>query len=318
MGAWEWLWRGQALARAKSAAAASSATEQRRAKVTAKLGQSALETNEPEARAEAQAVSAGLFADSIVWSLRWFARAGQPSTQEPAELADLVQRFAPRLLEACEGDHDALERLTRRLLTRRFEDVSTPSLEVALASAELSAVARRLQRASADPEGPVRIALAQRLRRLALAFVLVPLAICGLFIGMDRLERWRDLSRGRPWLASSSTQVVCVSPARSCPLSGFYFFHTLQEASPWLELDLGQVQKFSSVKVFNRLDCCADRAVPLVIEVSDDRKAWRQVARRDAAFAKWTAKLGPTSARWVRLRVTRSSFLHLFDVRVLP
>jgi hypothetical protein len=70
--------------------------------------------------------------------------------------------------------------------------------------------------------------------------------------------------------------------------------------------------------VTNRDDCCLERAVPLVVEVSDDRKKWRTVARRADSFREWEGKFAPLKARYVRLRVDRHSILHLAKVSVRP
>jgi hypothetical protein len=72
------------------------------------------------------------------------------------------------------------------------------------------------------------------------------------------------------------------------------------------------------VRVTNRQDCCGERAIPLLVEVSTDRQRWTTVARREDAFGTWRAQFGKQTARWVRLRVDRRSYLHLYDVLVLP
>jgi hypothetical protein len=142
-----------------------------------------------------------------------------------------------------------------------------------------------------------------------------------LAVAIPRLPAWivehRDLGRGRPWVASSRfAEGGCVSPFQSCPDSPSYFFHTLEEDNPWLSIDLQSIRRVSGVEVINRSDCCSDRAVPLVVEVSIDQKRWRQVARRNADFTDWKSMFAPTPARWVRLSVRRRTFLHLQEVRV--
>ena len=94
------------------------------------------------------------------------------------------------------------------------------------------------------------------------------------------------------------------------------FFHTNEDAQPWVEFDLLAPTAFSEVYVRNRTDSVPDRAVPLVIEVSDDETNWRAVARRDDTFRTWTASFPTLTARYVRLRVDRRSYLHLEIVEV--
>jgi hypothetical protein len=53
-----------------------------------------------------------------------------------------------------------------------------------------------------------------------------------------------------------------------------------------------------------------------VIEVSSDDASFRAVARRVRPFRTWRAELGDVEARYLRLRVTRRSYLHLERVAV--
>src|SRR4029078_11522553 len=94
------------------------------------------------------------------------------------------------------------------------------------------------------------------------------------------------------------------------------FVHTEEEAEPRIEMDLGSAHTVSGVFVKNRDDCCRDRAVPLVVELSTDRKTWRLIARRVDAFSTWTESFSSVRARYVRLRVERKSVLHLEKVEV--
>jgi hypothetical protein len=65
------------------------------------------------------------------------------------------------------------------------------------------------------------------------------------------------------------------------------------------------------VTVLNRVDCCANRALPLVIETSLDHQHWQVAATHKRNFGRWIARLDSDSARWVRLRTARESHLHL-------
>jgi hypothetical protein len=120
-----------------------------------------------------------------------------------------------------------------------------------------------------------------------------------------------DLAKGRPWRASSEF-AACDPVHASCANAvTVIFFHTNEEESPWVEYDLGEPETIHQVEVQNRLDCCQDRAVPLVVEVGDDAKSWTQVARREEPFGRWIPTFPPRRARYVRLRVARRSMLHL-------
>lgn len=136
------------------------------------------------------------------------------------------------------------------------------------------------------------------------------------------LVRWAvskpDLAAGKPWRTSSSAgechpeQTECIG-SRTAIL-----FHTNDEPNPWFEIDLSAPTQFSSVAVRNRGDAARERAVPLILEVSDDQKTWRELARREAVFDDWVARFEPVTARYVRLRVPRTSMLHLERVQILP
>jgi hypothetical protein len=130
---------------------------------------------------------------------------------------------------------------------------------------------------------------------------------------------WRtphDVLQGRPFRLSS--EWAKCNPARQTCGGGTtrIFFHTLEDASPFIQYDLGRAIPLRQVSLTNRRDSgLADRAVPLVIETSLDEKTWHVVARRDYWFEEWLAEFPPTQTRYLRLRVARRSVLHLESVR---
>jgi hypothetical protein len=94
------------------------------------------------------------------------------------------------------------------------------------------------------------------------------------------------------------------------------FFHTSEEASPWIEFDLGAPTPLHSFQVTNRGDCCRERAVPLAVETSTDGTTWIQVAKSDAAFDKWGEMLPLQPVRYVRFRALRVTILHFASVEI--
>jgi hypothetical protein len=158
----------------------------------------------------------------------------------------------------------------------------------------------------------------QRVGRFSLLLLLLLAIVGGAVWERNTREGRRDLAEGKPWRASSMFQPGCVSPAQVCSESPTLFFHTIEEKDPWIEFDLGTVQEVSGVRADNRTDCCADRAIPLVVEVSENHKRWRTVARQDVEFTSWRATFGPVKARWVRLKAHKVTYLHLSRVRILP
>jgi hypothetical protein len=221
------------------------------------------------------------------------------------------------LLDLAPG-RDGLERLRAYVSKRDFEATTSPADEREIAARTLAGIARRLIRFSERRQPRSDNVLLQRVTRTGGVLVV----LLALLLAVSSLRAWYerriDLAAGKPWQASSSYETVCRSPLHHCGLDKDYFFHTQDESNPWLEIDLTRPQRFSQVRVTNRQDCCSERAVPLVVEVSSDRKTWREVARRAESFDEWRPRFKPQSARWVRFRVARRSLLHLSDVRVLP
>jgi len=173
----------------------------------------------------------------------------------------------------------------------------------------------RALREAAD--SAVERVLWERTVRIGALPLIAAALIAGAFIASDSLERRQDLAYGKPWRASSAWMLACQSPAQHCAASPHFFFHTVLENRPWLEIDLGSEVQFSSVRVVNRSDCCSERAAPLAIETSSDHRAWHDVARRVESFLTWKATFPSARARWVRVRASRATMLHLQEVRVL-
>src|SRR5690606_19349381 len=133
-------------------------------------------------------------------------------------------------------------------------------------------------------------------------------------------EAEADLARDAMWRASSvyGPEPGCKPPAQECASSPNFFIATNEEENPWLVFDLESPKSVSAVRVDNRIDCCQDRANPLVIEVSDDEKTWKEVARRTSDFNTWKATFPTVKTRYVRLRILKKTNLNLSRVRILP
>ena len=93
-------------------------------------------------------------------------------------------------------------------------------------------------------------------------------------------------------------------------------FHTIEAQNQNVTIDLGSVQTISRVVVYNRADCCQERAIPLRIEVGDDLQRMRQVGERNEQFETWKLDFPPTSARYVRLTDLSAKAFHLSEVEV--
>jgi hypothetical protein len=176
--------------------------------------------------------------------------------------------------------------------------------------AEACALVRHVQqrRRGTRPRPPTP----KRWRQFALAAG--SFALSGLFTSRDSLAEtfdWGNVSDGKPWVASSSYRKDVPSSGVLGDFSEPFFFHTNYEDNPWIEVDLGAEAPARSITIINRKDCCASRAAPLVVETSNDHRAWRIAASQRRNFSHWRARLDTPPARWLRVRVLRQSNLHL-------
>jgi hypothetical protein len=285
-----------------------------RAQLAADVARRTEDSAEPFA-GSVDAILCDLYRQSIYWSRSAlsFAKSGAASDPKDWQAIDatLLERAVtnPELLTrvqlAVEGSFQGFVALTDEERLSLLPGLR--SLALALL-AELEVNKRALE-----------ALWAQRIVRVGLIFALVAACVLLVVKMSDGAEQARDIARGKPWRTSSALSSVtpCVSPQQDCPQSPEFFFHTNEELRPWVEIDLGAQQSFSSVRVENRKDCCSERAVPLMVEVSSDQEHWHNVARRDSVFSSWLAKFPPVTARYVRLRIDRRESLHLQRVRVL-
>ena len=184
----------------------------------------------------------------------------------------------------------------------------------------LSTFAERLLEPLALPQRAQERAWARRIQIL--------LGVCVLLVGLVYgIDHWRkandlksDMAPSASWTTSSryTPECACTSPDQQCDSCPNFFFHTDGENQPWILFDLHQVRTLSAVVVENRVDYGQERAVPLVVEVSTDKKNWHAVAKRGEEFKIWRSDFSRVDARWVKLSVPRRTYLHLKRVRLIP
>jgi hypothetical protein len=94
-------------------------------------------------------------------------------------------------------------------------------------------------------------------------------------------------------------------------------FHTSSRANTTLVIDLGAIKSLSRVVVFNRADCCQERAGPLSLQLSTNGNDYETVGRQTDTFFEWTLPLAAaTKARYVRVVHESRDFFHLSEVEV--
>jgi hypothetical protein len=308
----EWLWRSAALrsARAQLDSSAQRRESLRRARLAAELADRTFESDDFLEAGSALPLVLTLYREAAFWAVS--ARA------DGAAFASEREAFDSPHFSALGGRLPESElALARDALDKSFIATAAEPLEALRRDAR---ACQRYVRARLDEETVRERAVSRLLWQRCLrsgGFVL--LALLGVSFALLKIEQARrgpDLALGKPWRASSMG-VECHPETNDCGGSTTaIFFHTEDENEPWVEFDLGKVHEIGRVRVVNRDDCCKDRAVPLVIEVSEDQAKFRTVAQREDAFDSWDAQFDPTRARYVRLRVTRQTMLHLVSVNI--
>ncbi len=286
----------------------------------------------------ASAIVASLYLDAVHWSLEALSEAARPFDPSSGDKAALpeVEGIAhnPELKSSSVTSSSRQgfnPELCARFVQKNLEGAvltyeklraqsATALWEVALDARELADLDRLAEATLDDAERPSRelddIWFARLVRLVVPLVLLTAVALAG----AAAIHRAQVLAETQfAWEASSKypAEKGCESPQQECAESRF-FFCTDNEDKPWIRFDLGETRSISRVLVKNRTDCggCAERAVPLAIEVSEDGKSWKEVARQTDSFEEWKAKFPAEQARWVRLRAQKRTFLHLQQVRI--
>jgi hypothetical protein len=265
------------------------------ARLVAEVARRTAEPTDALPPGNAQAACLGLWRESLFWAL------GAASSTAATDLQTLWQEADPRLLGEAAGGTEFVPAMRQILVERtRLDDLEAQppavrragefvsSLIVALGAVERAKTRRWLGRA----------------RRPAI-IIGTPLALVLVWLVWPR----PNLVANRPYRLSSSQR-----PCTELFSCGNAFFHTQEEDSPWIDYDLGQPTVLHRIEVANRSDCCGERTLPLVVELSLDENNWQEAARVAEPFTVWKGSLEGRTARYVRLRVARHSTLHLAGV----
>jgi hypothetical protein len=298
----EWMLRPTALreARAVLAAGDAGAAAIRQAKLLAEVARRVADPVEPLPAGSRAAVLLALYREAVTWALV----AGLPDGAGARDLAALWAEHPPEKLLAAGKDAATVEAARAALV-----DMPSPvPLEATDEQAKRARiVAEGLVWELDAPRRRVDRVLGQRWIRLILTSAVVVAA----FLGVRKLALGPNLAANKPFRTSSSWSGCAADP----PCRGL-LFHTDSQTNPWVEFDLGAPKAIHRIEVTNRGDCCGERTIPLVAELSSDGVRWTEVARRETEFSTWTAKFPRQAARYVRLRVPRDTVLHLEDVAI--
>jgi hypothetical protein len=93
--------------------------------------------------------------------------------------------------------------------------------------------------------------------------------------------------------------------------------HTNAEQRPWIEIDLRGVFSVRGIVVSNRGEGLERKALPLLIETSQDGKNFQVYGRRNSVFGIWhVMPKKRVQVRYVRLTSLKNTMLHLNEVEV--
>jgi hypothetical protein len=187
-----------------------------------------------------------------------------------------------------------------------------PKDQRARAALALRKFARRL---GADIEADakrLRRALLVRWLRILVAALAVGVAIC-----LPLRASGRNLALHRPVTVVTPHPAYGTDPSKLVDGDRQNLgFHSIRAPNQHVTIDLGSVQRISRVVVYNRFDCCAERAVPIRLEVSTDGRSFQLAEERHEPFDRWEVELPGTMARALRLVDLRDDFFHLSEVEV--
>jgi hypothetical protein len=209
------------------------------------------------------------------------------------------------LLVRAAGSPELLQAIQSALKQAQLSTPAEPSAKSALVASLAGFTARLIS----EIEAPRRVARRERWLRAA------RYAVPGVLPLLALLSAAVWFARGPNLIAGSTMKLS--SQLSSCEKGscGSASFSTREEPSPWVSYDFGKTRSLHSIVVHNRSDCCWDRALPLLVEVSDDGSRWRELVRTERPFIRFSHDLD-AKARYVRLRVARKSYLHLDQVTI--
>jgi uncharacterized cupin superfamily protein len=94
-------------------------------------------------------------------------------------------------------------------------------------------------------------------------------------------------------------------------------FHTQGEKNPWWQVDLQGSYALKTIVLHNRWPSYADRARTIQVLLSQDGNAWTTLYKHNGTnFNDLTVDAGGRPARFVRVQLAETNYLHLMEVEV--
>jgi len=137
---------------------------------------------------------------------------------------------------------------------------------------------------------------------------------------------YTNVALGKKAMQSSTSQWSHANDAQGAVdgiMNGSYGFHTEAYSLPWWQVDLGTEMVIEKVIVYNRQDCCAERARTLQVLISMDGYSYQNVYAHNGTVFGGVNQGRPLiipmnykGARFIRLQLNEQIALHLDEVEV--
>jgi hypothetical protein len=313
----EWLFRTEEMRTRRAELSADAVRDAAIARARAALAQGRIVARpiDPRPGENVAPLAASLLVEALHWAL-----VAQPECASGQTSASVLGAAAGGELGVVVASAAGGEAAAARVLATAAEGfvgrAERSRAEVASDSVLLGETVERLVARVDGPRRELDRLRVTRAIRLGALLAMVGLLVFGAVKGVQFVRTPPDLAKGKPWKASSAYPGFSPATHICDGNTTNILFHTKEETNPWFEIDLGAPTAFRRIDVRNRGDGLRDRAVPLIAEVSDDHKTWREVAKRTAVFDTWVATFAPQKARYVRVRAGKKTFLHLENVAV--
>jgi hypothetical protein len=222
-------------------------------------------------------------------------------------------------LDSVENAADALDR-------QREPGVGTPAVRANRRARVLRALGRAavpddatLTQAEIDvadlvdeATGDRRMARATRRAVWAFGLLAIAVAIAAVVATVMLRNPWENYT----WSASSTWGAFPQSGTLGEHWAYDLLFHTDEQKDPWVIVDFHDVRTVGRILVRNRTDCCSDRSLPLMLELAGNDRTFTPVGTRTLPFEEWEVTFPPRKARFLRLSVKSTTFLHLCEIQI--
>ena len=103
----------------------------------------------------------------------------------------------------------------------------------------------------------------------------------------------------------------------SVPRDPYLLVHTNADNPPWWQVDLQNVYALTELKLYNRIFCCGEKNRTIQVYLSSNGSNWEKAYQHDGSnFKVLTVNLQARNARFVRLQLAESTFLHFQECEV--